>query len=96
MKFIKGRWFPVMVVAIIVFIMGMFGWRFTFAPELENSWDAISAVATWVGAIGTTAAVFSAIYIAYRSVSKRIDKVKYPYLNSANVVFINRLHTIRL
>lgn len=55
-----------MVVAIIVFIMGMFGWRFTFAPELENSWDAISAVATWVGAIGTTAAVFSAIYIAYQ------------------------------
>ena len=49
-NFIKGRWFP-LVVAIIAFvaigtIMMLLGWRITYAPTLENSWDAISAVAT--------------------------------------------------
>ena len=70
-KFIKGKWFPVIVaIAILVLAAGvvltmvLFGWRFTYAPELENSWVAISAVAAWAGAIGTVAAVFSAIHVA--------------------------------
>ena len=49
-KFIKGRWFPLsvaVVIALIVIIgMVLFGWRITYAPELENSWEATSAVAS--------------------------------------------------
>ncbi len=56
-KFFKGRWFPLIVasvvVAIVALVMASFGWRITYAPDLENSWEAISAVATWAGAIGT-------------------------------------------
>lgn len=67
-NFIKGKWFPLVVAILIVsavaFVMALFGWRITYAPELANDWDAISAVAAWVGAIGAVAAVFSAIYVA--------------------------------
>lgn len=69
-NFIKGRWFPllvsILIIAVVAFVMTLLGWRITYAPELENSWDAISAVAAWAGAIGTIAAVFSAIYVANR------------------------------
>lgn len=67
-NFIKGKWFPLtaafLIVAAVALVMAKFGWRITYAPELENSWAAISAVAAWVGAIGAVAAVFSAIYVA--------------------------------
>ena len=35
--------------------------RITYAPELENSWNAISACAAWAGAFGTVAAVWFAV-----------------------------------
>lgn len=69
-NFIKGRWFPlivaIVVVAVVAFIMALFGWRITYAPELETSWDAISAFAAWAGAIGTVGAIFAAIDVAHR------------------------------
>ncbi len=69
-KFINGRWFPLAVVSVVVlifaFVLFLCGFRITYAPELENSWDAISACAAWAGAIGSVAAVFSAIYVANR------------------------------
>ncbi len=46
--FIKGRWFPLVVAIVCVAILAAFlfvsGFRVTYAPELENSWDAVSAV----------------------------------------------------
>lgn len=64
-NFIKGRWFPltivILIVATVAIVMALFGWRITYAPELESSWDAISAVASWIGAIGTVAAVWFAV-----------------------------------
>ena len=67
-KFIKGRWFPLIVAILVLLVAGMvmflLGWRITYAPKLENDWDAISAVAAWAGVIGAVSAVFSAIYVA--------------------------------
>lgn len=67
-KFIEKKWFPsvavigaVLVIALILFLCGF---RITYAPDLENSWDAISAVASWIGAIGTLAAVWFAILLS--------------------------------
>lgn len=79
-----GRWFPliaafaVLVLAAgVVFIMILFGWRFTFAPELSNNWDAISAVAAWVGvfvaAIGVVAS-FVAIWYAIQVPKEIADR----------------------
>lgn len=78
MKFIKGRWFPLIVaigiIAVVAFVMELFGWRFTYAPKLENDWDAISAVATWTGTIVAVVSViasFLAVWFAIQ-VPKKI------------------------
>ena len=77
-KFIKGRWFPVIAaIAIVVLASGvvltmmLFGWRFTYAPELETSWDAISAVAAWVGVISSFVAIWFAIQVPKIIVEKQ-------------------------
>ena len=57
-----------------IFVMIFFGWRFTYQPELDNKWDAISAVATWAGvvvAVASTTASFLAVWFAIR-VPKKI------------------------
>ena len=60
--------FAVLVLAVGgVLVMILCGWCFTFAPELKDDWDAISAVAAWVGvfvsAVGVIAS-FVAIWYA--------------------------------
>ena len=72
-NFIKGRWFPllvgILVVVAVAFVMALFGWRITYAPNLENSWDAVSGVASWVGVIIALAGVvasFLAVWAAIR------------------------------
>lgn len=80
-KFIKGRWFPLIVaisilvlVAGVVLVMALLGWRFTYAPELENSWDAVSAFASWVGVIMSFLAVMAAVWIPKR-IADQQDKI---------------------
>ena len=69
-QFIKSRWFPLVAVSVVLLIVVVagffFGFRITYAPELENSWNAISAMASWVGTIGTVSAIFAAIWVANR------------------------------
>lgn len=80
-KFIKGRWFPV-IAAIAVFVlvtgvvltMMLFGWRFTYAPELQNQWTAITAVATWAGVVVSICSVIASI-IAIRAAIKVPQKI---------------------
>ena len=63
-KFVKSRWFSLAVAAVVLLVIVVagffFGFRITYAPELENSWNAISAMASWVGTIGTVSAIFAA------------------------------------
>lgn len=77
-RFIKGRWFPLSVVAIVVVIMALimasFGWRITYAPDLENSWNAVSAFAAWAGVITSSVAIIIAILIPKR-IADRQDKI---------------------
>lgn len=87
-KFIKWKWFPltvsILIVAIVVisaFIMALFGWRITYAPELESSWEAISACAEWVGVLVSVVGVvasFVAIWYAVqvpKRIADRQDKI---------------------
>lgn len=84
-KFVKGRWFPLTVAigiaAVVASVMALFGWRITYAPDLENKWDAISAVASWGGAIGTVTAVFSAICVANRQNRIALFEKRYKVYN---------------
>ena len=80
-QFTKTRWFPLIVavtlVALavgVVLIMLLFGWRITYAPELENNWDAISGVAAWFGviiSILSAIASFMAVWYAIRVADKQ-------------------------
>ena len=79
-NFIKGRWFPLLLAAAIVLVVSSilyyYGFRITYAPELENNWDAIEACAAWVGAIGTIAVLIYnhiAIELTQKSVRQAVD-----------------------
>lgn len=68
----------------LTFGMAFFGWRITYAPELENSWSAVSAVAAWVSivvAIASAVASFSAVWYTIRIADKqnKIDLFKKRY-----------------
>ena len=39
------------------------GFRITYAPSLDNNWNAVAACATWAGVIASTGAIFVAICI---------------------------------
>ena len=77
-KLINGRWFPlavaIAIVTVVALVMALFGWRITYAPTLENSWDAVSAVASWVGVIASFVAIMIAIWIP-KKIAKQQDKI---------------------
>lgn len=50
------------LVFVIVMLYGL-GFRITYAPELENSWNAVSAVATCVGVLASFIAIWFAIRV---------------------------------
>lgn len=78
MKFIKSRWFPLgvgfSIFILVNFIMALFGWRITYAPELENSWDAISACAAWAGVIASFIAIWYAIQVP-KKIAEQQNKI---------------------
>lgn len=69
-KFVKGRWFPfaIIIIAEVIFLVFLYckNFRITYAPDLENSWGAISACATWVSALAAIGAIVAAILIALK------------------------------
>ncbi len=77
-EFMKSRWFPLVATIICVAILAAFlfvnGFRITYAPELENSWDAISAVASWVGVVVSGLAIYYAVQVP-KKIADRQDKI---------------------
>lgn len=77
-KFVKGRWFPLIAAAIasviVALVMALFGWKLTYAPDLENSWEAISACATWFGVFASFIAIIIAIFVP-KEIADRQDKI---------------------
>lgn len=77
-NFIKGRWFPLTVAAVFGLIVGSIlfscGFRITYAPDLENSWDAISAFAAWAGVGASFVAIWFAIRVP-KKIAEQQDKI---------------------
>lgn len=76
LRFHKKFLIGVIVIVVFICVMIALGFRITYAPELENSWDAISAVAAWAGAIGTVAVLIYnhiAIELTQKSVRQAVD-----------------------
>lgn len=69
-QIVKGKWFPLIIALLIIgliLIVGfLLGFRITYAPELENSWDAISGVAAWASVVVSLIAVWAAVQIPKR------------------------------
>lgn len=69
----------VLIVGLIVVLFATAyrtGWKIIYAPDLENDWEAISATATWVGAIGTVLVLWynhRSISLTQRSVQQAIN-----------------------
>mgnify|MGYP005779088331 CR=1 FL=1 len=64
----------ILIVAVVAFVMALFGWRITYAPEMENSWDAVSAVATWAGVFASVFAIVFAIRVP-KKIADRQDRI---------------------
>lgn len=62
------------VIIILAVMLYSVGFRITYAPELENSWDAISALAAWVGVIASFIAIWYAIQVP-KKIADRQDKI---------------------
>lgn len=80
-KFVKGKWFPLtlaaVIAAILALILFLFGFRITCSPEQDNNWDAVSACASWIGILISAAGViasFVAIWFAIRVPKKIADR----------------------
>lgn len=55
-------------------ILAILGFRVTYSPRLENSWDAVSAFAAWASVVASTAAIFVAIQIP-KKIAEQQDKI---------------------
>ncbi|MCI6347983.1 MAG: hypothetical protein MR880_06730 [Negativibacillus massiliensis] len=60
----KGFLCFVVVLCLGLFFLYQKEFRITYAPDLENNWDAISGSASWVSAIASFLAVWYAIQIS--------------------------------
>ena len=74
----KKKWVPVAILAGIEIALFAFlyckGFRITYAPDLENSWTAVSAFAAWGGVIMSFVAIMVAIQIP-KKIADRQDKI---------------------
>lgn len=50
------------------------GFRITYAPELENSWEAVSAVATCVGVLASFMAIWFAVQVP-KKIAEQQNKI---------------------
>lgn len=74
-RILKSAMFWVIVGELaIALIMWLMGFRITYAPELDNNWDAISAIADWAGVIvGTIIIPLLALWLQHKWDSNKKD-----------------------
>lgn len=73
-SFIKKRKTLFEIIAIVVVILIFLycvGFRITYAPKLDNCWEAVSACGTWAAAIMSSIAVIVAISIPKKIASEQ-------------------------
>lgn len=77
-KYWRKIWFKLLIIAIgVLVVVGLLycaGLRITYAPELKNDWDSVSAYAAWAGvivAVISAAASFLAVWFAIKVADKQ-------------------------
>ncbi len=51
--FKSALFWTLLIEVVVIVILASLGFKITYSPSLDNNWDAISAIATWVSAIAT-------------------------------------------
>lgn len=64
----------IILILILCIVSYVCGFRITYAPALENSWDAISACASWAGVLFSFIAIWVAIQIPMK-IADRQNKI---------------------
>lgn len=85
-KLVHKKWIcPVLVLGLFIvltIVLYLLGFRITYAPNLENGWNAISAVAAWAGVVVaaiSAIASFLAVWFAIRvpqKIAKQQNKIQ--------------------
>lgn len=74
-NFIKKPFLWLVVIELLAaIILFLCGFRISYAPALENSWDAIAACASWAGVLASLAAILVAVRIP-KVIADRQDKI---------------------
>lgn len=59
----KGVLTLILIEVFVIVILALFGFRITYAPSMDNNWDAISGCAAWAAVIASFIATFYAIRV---------------------------------
>lgn len=66
MKTLKSVVLWLIIIEIILILIFYFrGFRITYAPELETSWDAVAAIGQWIGAIVGILIPLTVVYVQH-------------------------------
>ena len=63
-----------LVLVFVIVILYWLGFRITYAPELENSWEAVSAVAAWAGVVVSFVAICFAVQVP-KKIAEQQNKI---------------------
>lgn len=63
-----------LVLVFVIVILYWLGFRITYAPELENSWEAVSAVAAWAGVVVSFVAIWFAVQVP-KKIAEQQNKI---------------------
>lgn len=67
---------PVLLIILVLVIVVLYriGFRITYAPELETSWEAVSAVAAWAGVVVSFVAIWFAVQVP-KKIAEQQNKI---------------------
>jgi len=83
---------------ILIILLSAIGFRITYAPTLETSWNAVGAVGQWVGGIATFLAVVVALNANWRQLTAmqaQTNEMRSQYVSDKKLELSNRILKVR-
>lgn len=93
-KIIKKPLFWILSIEIVIaVVLNILGFKITYNPALDNSWDAISACAAWGGVLVSGMALLATLAVLYQN-HKTIELSKKDIQNAINLQMFDRMMDI--
>ncbi len=91
LRFLKRKsipnWIPLTLGLVSVILVAL-GWKVTYNPQLENSWNAIDAVGNWISALISGVAIWFAVLVPKRIAQGQNDIALFEKRFSSYNVFL--------